>query len=207
MKLESIKLSELKPLKENVRKHSEKQINELIRSLEQFGQTRAMVIDEDNNILIGNALYYALVNMNKDKCQCFRKKDLSEIEKKKLILSDNKIYALGSDDFDGINNFVNLITKDGDFDIAGFDTYTLEMMTLDEKENEVDISKYGTITNDNLVKSEQPNTFIPSSISNDSIDSIKNDNDISHTTNEEHIKNENKNTVICSNCGEVIYLD
>lgn len=203
MKLESIKLSELKPLKENVRKHSEKQINELVRSIKQFGQTRAMVIDEDNNILIGNALYYALVNMNKDNCQCFRKTDLSEIEKKKLILSDNKIYALGSDDFDGINNFVNLITKDGDFDIAGFDTYTLEMMTLNEKENEEDISKYGTITNEKLVQSEQPNSFLPSYSEND----INQDNEILHTTNEEQVMKEEKKSVICSNCGEVIYLD
>ena len=53
MKLEVVKLSDLKPLENNVRKHSDKQIDELIKSVEQFGQTRAMVIDEDNNILIG----------------------------------------------------------------------------------------------------------------------------------------------------------
>lgn len=203
MKLESIKLSELKPLKENVRKHSEKQIKELIRSIEQFGQTRAMVIDEDNNILIGNALYYALVKMNEEKCQCFRKTKLSENEKRKLILSDNKIYALGSDDFDGINKFVNLITQEGDFDIAGFDTYSLEMMTLDDKENEEDISKYGTITNEALIQAEQPNQSIP----NNSEDNIKNDIVTTNTTKEEQVKDEDKKSVICSNCGEVIYLD
>ena len=64
MKLEVVKLSDLKPLEKNVRKHNDKQIDELVKSVEQFGQTRAMVIDEDNNILIGNGLYFALVKMN-----------------------------------------------------------------------------------------------------------------------------------------------
>lgn len=190
MKLENIKLSELKPLKENVRKHSDKQIDELIRSLEQFGQTRAMVIDENNNILIGNALYHALLKMNKENVQCFRKTDLNEIEKKKLVLSDNKIYSLGSDDFEGITKYVELITKEGDFNIAGFDTYSLEMMTLTDKENEEDIVTYGTVTNENLIRSEAPT---PNNIKNDT------------APHEEPIKE--KKSIICPNCGEVINID
>lgn len=105
MKLEVVKINDLKPLEKNVRKHNDKQIDELIKSVEQFGQTRAMVIDEDNNILIGNGLYFALVKMNKADVQCYRKTGLSEVEKKKLILSDNKIYSLGADNYDEINNY------------------------------------------------------------------------------------------------------
>lgn len=45
MKLEVAKLSDLKPLEKNARRHNDKQIDELIKSVEQFGQTRAMVID------------------------------------------------------------------------------------------------------------------------------------------------------------------
>ena len=36
------------------------QIKEMIRSLNQFGQTRPMVVDEQGNILVGNGLYMAL---------------------------------------------------------------------------------------------------------------------------------------------------
>ena len=61
MKLQKKKLSTLKPLEVNVRKHSDKQIKELIRSVNQFGQTRAIVIDEENNILIGNGLHAAML--------------------------------------------------------------------------------------------------------------------------------------------------
>ena len=60
MKIQKVKLHDLKPLEKNVRKHTDTQINELMRSVKQFGQTRAIVLDENNNILIGNGLYEAL---------------------------------------------------------------------------------------------------------------------------------------------------
>ena len=56
MKVTIKKLSVLKHPEKNVRIHSEQQIRELKRSLEKFGQTRALVIDENNIILIGNGL-------------------------------------------------------------------------------------------------------------------------------------------------------
>lgn len=61
MKVTIKKLSVLKHPEKNVRIHSEQQIRELKRSLEKFGQTRALVIDENNIILIGNGLYEATV--------------------------------------------------------------------------------------------------------------------------------------------------
>ena len=61
MKVTIKKLSVLKHPEKNVRIHSEQQIRELKRSLEKFGQTRALVIDENNIILIGNGLYEAMV--------------------------------------------------------------------------------------------------------------------------------------------------
>ena len=121
MKIETIKLIELKPLENNVRKHNDKQIDELVRSVKQFGQTRAVVIDEDNNILIGNGLYMAFQKMGVEECQCYRIVGLNEIQKKKLILTDNKVYSLGTDDYSTVQDYINEITLTGDFDIAGFD--------------------------------------------------------------------------------------
>ena len=63
MKVTIKKLSVLKHPEKNVRIHSEQQIRELKRSLEKFGQTRALVIDENNIILIGNGLYEAMVSL------------------------------------------------------------------------------------------------------------------------------------------------
>lgn len=54
MKVIKKRLDDLKHPEKNVRIHSEQQIRELKRSLEKFGQTRALVVDENNVILIGN---------------------------------------------------------------------------------------------------------------------------------------------------------
>ena len=56
MKVIKKRLDDLKHPEKNVRIHSEQQIRELKRSLEKFGQTRALVVDENNVILIGNGL-------------------------------------------------------------------------------------------------------------------------------------------------------
>lgn len=206
MKIESLKLDELKPLEHNVRKHNEKQINELIRSLEQFGQTRAMVIDENNNILIGNGLYFALKKMGKNDVQCYRMSGLSEIQKKKLILTDNKVYSLGGDDFEQIQNYIADITISGDFDIAGFDEVVIKTLVMDGEEFRDEMNDYGNINDTRYIEEEEQNP-----------------QPILHEQKPQPIINEQKPTtivtetqvqpkaerryVICSNCGEVIYLD
>ena len=207
MKLEVVKINDLKPLEKNVRKHNDKQIDELIKSVEQFGQTRAMVIDENNNILIGNGLYFALVKMNKADVQCYRKTGLSEIEKKKLILSDNKIYGLGADNYDEINNYIQEITGMGDFEIAGYDKFILEQMTATDEQVEEAISNYGVITDVKYTQEEpkQETSYKEPEIKNES----ENKNEPVTMVTETKVgteKNEKK-YIICPSCGEMIYLD
>lgn len=207
MKLEVVKLSDLKPLEKNVRKHNDKQIDELIKSVEQFGQTRAMVIDEDNNILIGNGLYFALVKMNKADVQCYRKTGLSEVEKKKLILSDNKIYSLGADNYDEINNYIQEITGMGDFEIAGYDKFILEQMTATDEQVEEAISNYGVITDVKYTKedSKQETSYKEPEIKNGP--EIKNEPVTMVTETKVGTEKNEKKYIICPSCGEMIYLD
>ena len=211
MKLEVVKISDLKPLEKNVRKHNDKQIDELIKSVEQFGQTRAMVIDEDNNILIGNGLYFALVKMNKAEVQCYRKTGLSEIEKKKLILSDNRIYGLGADDYEEINNYIQEITGMGDFEIAGYDKFILEQMTATDEQVEEAISNYGVITDTKFIqeepKQEVTNTYVEKEPEVKNESEIKNESVTMVTETKVGAEKNEKKYIICPSCGEMIYLD
>lgn len=207
MKLEVVKINDLKPLEKNVRKHNDKQIDELIKSVEQFGQTRAMVIDEDNNILIGNGLYFALVKMNKADVQCYRKTGLSEVEKKKLILSDNKIYSLGADNYDEINNYIQEITGMGCFEIAGYDKFILEQMTATDEQVEEAISNYGVITDVKYTQEEpkQETSYKEPEIKNGP--EIKNEQVTMVTETKVGTEKNDKKYIICPSCGEMIYLD
>ena len=211
MKLEVVKLSDLKPLEKNVRKHNDKQIDELIKSVEQFGQTRAMVIDEDNNILIGNGLYFALVKMNREDVQCYRKTGLSETEKKKLILSDNKIYGLGADDYEEINNYIQEITGMVDFEIAGYDKFILEQMTATDEQVEEAISNYGVITDTKFIqeepKQEVTNTYVENEPEAKNEPEVKNEPVTMVTETKVGAEKNEKKYIICPSCGEMIYLD
>lgn len=195
MKLEQINLDELKLLESNVRLHGETQIKEMIRSIEQFGQTRAIVIDEENNILIGNCLYMALKKMGKTKCYCFRKTGLSEKDKKKLVLSDNKIYTLGIDDYDKITEFIFDITEFGDFDIAGFDEDVLKEITSTIDEIDDCVMNSGKISDETVEKikfrSENENIKMKDDVKEKELENVS----------------EKCKHIICPSCGEVIYFD
>ena len=205
MKIETVNLSELKPLERNVRKHGEKQIEELAKSITQFGVTRAMVIDESNNVLIGNGLYFALQKLGKEKAECHRMKGLTETQKKKLVLSDNKIYSLGADDYTEIENYIKEIVADNDYDIAGFDEDVLRQLTATVEELEESVGEYGTITDEAITSPEPPAI---AQTSNTTPAPSESENATAESSSEVQTPAEDtRRKVICPSCGEVIYID
>lgn len=205
MKIEIVKIDDLKPLEKNVRKHNDKQINELIRSLNQFGQTRAIIIDEDNNILIGNGLYMAMKQRGDTAAECSRIIGLTKNQKKKLVITDNKVFSLGMDDYSVITDFINDITLDGDFDIAGFDDDVIRQMTKELDEINSDVMNYGTVPHE--VATAQKNLEEKRKIENQNTQQAQplqaEHNNYAQTVAE--VKTER--TIICPSCGEVIHLD
>lgn len=209
MNIISMKLSDLKPLEKNVRRHYDNQIKEMIRSVKQFGQTRAIVIDEENNILIGNGLYLALKEMGVEDVDCFRKDGLSEKEKKKLILTDNKVYSLGLDNYETINEFVNEIAMDGDFDIAGFDEEVIRQMTRDLEGVENDVMEYGKVDPKPTPARKEIEVIPVQNIHSEAV-TDKSDEQIpteKHFDAPQEEQEQPRKSIICPCCGEVIYLD
>ena len=196
MNVQKIKLHDLKPLEVNVRKHGENQIKELIRSVEQFGQTRAIVVDDENNILIGNGLHAAMVKAGYTECFIYRKTGLSETEKKKLILADNKTYSLGADDYENIEVYLAEITASGDFNIAGFDEEVLRNLMRDADEILEDVQNYGVLAPDVVEKKLDRAERVENT-------PVQQNNFIAQSEPE----SEPVPTVLCPNCGECIPLD
>ncbi len=144
MKITKIKMDQLKTPERNVRIHSAKQINEFVRSLESFGQIRPIVVDENYTILAGNGLYAALKAQGATEADCYVVSGMSEKEKKKLMLADNKIYSLGVDDIDVFEEFIRELGDD--LEIPGYDTELLETLTADMSDVDDILSGYGTVT-------------------------------------------------------------
>jgi len=125
MKIERVKIETLSPNPKNVRIHTETQTKEFARSIEQFGQIRPAVIDENGMLLVGHGLVKALKYLGKDEVDVYRITGLSAKEKDKLMLADNKIYTLGNDNFDNIDAILSSIN---DFDIPGYNSDDLKML-------------------------------------------------------------------------------
>lgn len=123
MKIETVSIDTIKPFDKNPRVHSDIQVSEMAKSISKFGQIRPVVVDENNTILVGHCIRLALLKLGMDKVEVLRKLGMSETEKKKLVLADNKIGDLGSDDFDKV---MSLISELEDFDIPGFNAKVLD---------------------------------------------------------------------------------
>lgn len=128
MQTETVAIAALKPPARNVRTHPEQQIVELARAVEMFGQTRPVVIDEENTVLAGNGLVAACRRLGRAEVVAYRITGLSRAAKAKLMLSDNRIYALGLDDNNAI---LETIRGLDDFEIPGFDADLLKNLAFD----------------------------------------------------------------------------
>lgn len=139
-------LSELRRPARNVRMHTDKQLKEFRRSVEMFGQIRPIVVDEAGVILAGNGLYETLLQMGASEADCYVVSGLTEAQKKKLMLADNRVFNLGVDDLSALDAFVQEL-KD-DLDIPGYEEDLLRAMVMEAEEAAAALGEYGTIDED-----------------------------------------------------------
>lgn len=148
MKVVKMKLADLVKPEKNIRIHTEQQIKEFRRSVEMFGQIRPIVVDENNVILAGNGLYDTLIAMGKETADVYRYDSLTENQKKKLMIADNKIFSLGIENLETLNSFLEDLQ--GDLDIPGFDEEILKQMVSEAEDITGKLSEYGTLDEEEI---------------------------------------------------------
>lgn len=126
MEIKTVDIDKLKPCPWNPRKHSDRQIDILIRSLKEYGLDKPILATKDNMIIAGHGIVMAA-----------RKAGIRSVpvvysplvDKKALarMVMDNKSAELGEDDFP---KMADLLTEldDGQFDLelTGFDIEEVE---------------------------------------------------------------------------------
>lgn len=221
MNIVTKKLSDLVTPEKNVRIHTDKQLQEYEKSVRMFGQIRPIVIDEKNIILAGRGLYDTLKRMGMDTAECYQYMNLTENQKKKLMIADNKIFSLGIENLDTLNEF--LVELRDDLDIPGFDEEILRQMVADADEVTEKISEYGTLDETeirNIRNSsermeqrlqpahEQPaaNIVAPETAPVYAPQEPSMQTDVAADPQEGEEPTEIRRFVICPNCGEKIWL-
>lgn len=148
MEIITMKLVDLVKPEKNVRIHTEQQLKEFQRSVKMFGQIRPIVVDENNVILAGNGLYETLIAMGKETADVYKYDNLTENQKKKLMIADNKIFSLGIENLDTFNSFLEDLQ--GDLDIPGFDEDILKQMVSEAEDVTEKLSEYGTLDDEEI---------------------------------------------------------
>ncbi len=117
MKIEKISIEEIKPYENNVKLHPSEQIEQIKKSIEEFGNNDPIAIDENNVIIEGHGRYEALKQLGFDEVEIIRLTHLNEQQKKAYILAHNKLTMNTGFDFDTLNLELDSIS---DFDMSDF---------------------------------------------------------------------------------------
>ncbi len=204
MNVVKMPLSTLKRPERNVRMHTEKQLKEFERSVTMFGQIRPIVVDDERTILAGNGLYETLLRMGWTEADVLQMQGLSDSQKKKLMLADNKIYGLGVDDLDSFDAILNELQDD--LDIPGFDEELLKSMVSQASEVTEKLQEYGTLDDEEIgeirVARERKEQYMAA----ESEEPADEPEDAAVATPAVEEREPVRQYVICPHCGEKVWL-
>lgn len=89
--IERIKVAALREYERNARTHPRKQIEQVARSIEEFGFTNPILIDGSGMIIAGHGRLLAAKHLGMNEVPCIRLGHLNEQQVRALVLADNKI--------------------------------------------------------------------------------------------------------------------
>lgn len=99
MELVTLKLTDIKPYERNARKN-EQAVDAVAESIRQCEYIAPIIVDENHVILAGHTRLMALKKLGRKDAECVIKAGLSEEQKKKYRLLDNKTAELAEWDFE-----------------------------------------------------------------------------------------------------------
>lgn len=125
MKIEHIEISKLINYEHNAKLHPKKQIEQIAKSINEFGFLTPVLIDDNNIIIAGHGRVQAAKKLNIIEIPCVKISHLTEMQKKAFIIADNKLNMNTGFDQDILQREINSILNDEflnnfDFDSIGF---------------------------------------------------------------------------------------
>lgn len=112
-----VELSALKPFENNPNRHPEAQIDAIAKSIDVYGQYYPIIVDENMQVLCGHGKLLALQAHGDTTGEVRIIHGLTDKQKKKLVIEDNKIQSLSFVSFEKVEEIIKEI---GDTDIIGF---------------------------------------------------------------------------------------
>ena len=133
------RIDTLIPWATNARTHSKKQIRQIAASIETFGFTNPVLIDEHRSILAGHGRVAAAKRLGWSEVPCLRLDHMTQDQKRAYVLADNKLAENAGWDSETLAIELGaLATADFDFDIGvvGFDAGEIDLIIESEAPSE-----------------------------------------------------------------------
>jgi len=140
--LKQTQIDKIFPYPNNSRYHSEKQIQQIAKSIEKFGFNNPIQVDENAMILSGHGRLFAAQSLGLEDVPKITIKGLSDTEKQAYVIADNKLGLNSSWDDTLLEQEIEALREEGfDLDLLGWDVVPdfagdLDYSILDD--NEID---------------------------------------------------------------------
>ena len=84
------RITEIHPYEKNAKRHDERQVKAVAKSIQEFGFVQPIVVDKNGTIVIGHCRYEAAKSIGLEKVPCVTAEELTQEEIDALRLVDNK---------------------------------------------------------------------------------------------------------------------
>lgn len=86
-----VRLADIKPYEKNQKKHDGTQVNNIAISINKYGFIQPLVLDKDNNIIIGHGRYLAAEKLSMESVPAVYAENLTDEQIRELRILDNKL--------------------------------------------------------------------------------------------------------------------
>jgi len=121
----------LLPYAQNARTHSAEQVAQLVASIKEFGWTNPLLIDEHNQLIAGHGRLLAAKQMNDELVPCIVVDNLTDLQRRALIIADNKLALNSGWDFEMLRLEISeLKNAEANLNVLGFSESELSNLLL-----------------------------------------------------------------------------
>ena len=131
-RIEHVPVDMLKPHPRNYKTHPDEQIDHIMRSIEEHGFYRNVVIARDNTILAGHGIVEAVRKMGSVETVPVIRLDLDPDDPRalKVLTGDNELGKVAETDLRGLSEVLRDVFKADDLNGTGFDAQSLAALVM-----------------------------------------------------------------------------